>query len=108
MARAALVSLRRYKGEDFLVVCNSRNPSTGSYRAFWLDGQGALREGFMGVLDALEGVPIYAEDSRPLWDAVKALLGRLENRRDWKVEISDALSGSGNYPESSDDPDMPW
>ena len=111
MARATLVSLRGYTRpgqprEDFLIICDSRNPQTGSFRSYWLDSQGQLREGTMGVLDALESVPLYAAESPALWEAVKARFGRLENRRDWKEEITD--SGAGSYPEFLDDPEMTW
>ena len=108
MGTAVTFSLRSYHGEVFAVQWHSRNPSTGSYVCYWLDDQGRLQEGFIGVRDALEAEAVHTPQARALWVALKERFGKVRSRTDWKKEIAETMFGAGSLPDFDDSSDMTW
>jgi hypothetical protein len=86
------VCIRAYKGQTFAVLCRSvRYKDSPCYRCVWLDDSGQLREGTIGVLDALEADPCVFDFDLPLWGALKKRFGMVRNIPEWKEDVAERL-----------------
>lgn len=92
------VSIRRYKEDVYAVLCRSiYYKNSSQVRCLWLDDQGRLREGVVGILDALEADPIVEWEVPQFCRALERHFGRrIRNRLDWKQDVAERIrTGEG-------------
>ena len=86
------VCIREYRGQTFAVLLRSGwYRDTICYKCLWLDASGQLREGSIGVLDALEGDPCVFDFDLLLWRALKRKFGKVRNVPEWKEDVAERL-----------------
>ena len=87
------VSLRRYKNYVYAVLIRSvYYRDSVRVKCLWLDDQGKLQEGIVGILDALDADPIVEWEVPRFCRALEKHLGRrIRNRLDWKQDVSEKI-----------------